>query len=45
MVYGLGISPHYENELWCGVKFGKLILYDIERDEVASQVNRAHVTR
>jgi WD40 repeat protein len=27
----------------CGLKFGKLLLYDIERQEVVAQNNRAHV--
>ena len=37
------MSPAYENEVWCGVKFGKLLLYDLEREEVTQQLNRAHV--
>lgn len=41
-MFSLGISPHFENEVWCGIKFGKLIKFDLEREEVLSQNNRAH---
>lgn len=37
------MSPVFENELWCAVKFGKFLLYDLESDKVIHQVNRAHV--
>ena len=44
IVYSLGISPSFENELWCGVKYGKLIKFDLERQEIVSQNNKAHNT-
>lgn len=31
LVYSLCMLPSFENEIWCGVKFGKLLLYDLER--------------
>ena len=42
MVYSLGVIPAFENEVWCGVKHGKLLLYDLEKDEVVFQNNKAH---
>lgn len=39
----MSLNPSNENELWAGLKFGKLLLYDLERQEMIAQNNRAHV--
>lgn len=43
IVYSLGITPHDSHTLWCGIKYGKLIKFDLEKQEVVSQNNLAHV--
>ena len=34
LVYSIAVSPKHENELWAGLKFGKLLLYDLTKLEM-----------